>query len=402
MSKYRFETLAVHGHGPDPATGAIVPPVHQAATYVMDDVGVHRGYEYSRTGNPTRSALEGALARLEGGRFGLAFASGMAAIDAVVRLLQPGDHVLAGDDLYGGTHRLFESVWAPYGLEFSYADLTDAANVTRHLRPQTRLVWLETPSNPWLRITDIPAVVEAVRAPRVGGARVLVAVDNTFAGPYLQTPLPLGADLVVHSTTKYLGGHNDVIGGAVVTDDPVLHQRLAFLQNATGAVPGPWDCWLVLRGMKTLAARMRVQEDNALRLAQFLSGHEAVAQVIYPGLPSHPQHRVARRQMRGFGGMISFRVHGGAEAAVAALRRVRLISLAESLGGVASLIEYPAQMSHATTAGTALEVDPLLLRLSVGLEHPDDLIADLAAALTGETTAVDRGRRPVHQTVEEN
>lgn len=372
-----FETRAIHaGQGPDPATGAVVPPIYQTSTYAQAGVGKHLGYEYSRTGNPTRTALETCLASLEQGRFGLAFASGMAACDAVMRLLRPADHVIVGNDVYGGTYRLFEHVGAPFGLTFSYVDTTDLSEVEKQLTPSTRLIWIETPTNPLLRLANIELISVLAHA-----HDILVAVDNTFATPYAQQPLLWGADIVVHSTTKYLGGHSDLVGGAVVVNDARLHQRLAFLQNAAGAVPGPFDCWLTLRGIKTLALRMRAHEANALALAHFLETHPAVEQVIYPGLPSHPQHILAKSQMTCFGGMISFTVHGGEQAARRVVERTRLFTLAESLGGVESLIELPALMTHASTHGSVLAVPPNLIRLSVGIEHVDDLRDDLEQAL---------------------
>ncbi len=377
MEEYRFETRAIHaGQDPDPTTGAVIAPIYQTSTYAQERVGQHRGYEYSRTGNPTRSALETCLASLEEGQHGLAFASGMAAIDTVVRLLQPGDHVIVGNDVYGGTFRLFERTWAEWGLIFSYIDQTDPANVETCFTPATRMVWIETPTNPLLRLADIQTISASAHT---YGA--LVAVDNTFATPFAQRPLSLGADLVIHSTTKYLGGHSDVVGGAVITQDETLHQRLAFLQNAVGAVPGPFDCWLVLRGIKTLALRMQVHEANALALARFLEAHPAVERVIYPGLPSHPQHELAQRQMSNFGGMISFEVRGGEAAARRIIEHTRIFTLAESLGGIESLIELPAAMTHASVKGSPLEVPLNLIRLSVGIEHISDLQADLEQAL---------------------
>lgn len=373
----RFETLSVHaGVEPDPTTGAVMTPIYQTSTYAQTDVAQHRGYEYSRTDNPTRTALQTALAALEHGRYALAFASGMAAIDTLLRLLRPGDHVICGNDVYGGTYRLFDKILTGTGLSFSFVDTADTTAVAAAIRPDTRLVWLETPTNPLLKLTDIPAVAEIAHA---AGARV--AVDNTFASPALQQPLRLGADYVVHSTTKYLGGHSDVVGGAVVLDDTADYERLKFLQNAVGAVPGPMDCFLTLRGIKTLALRMQAHSRNALRVAEYLSDHTAVAVVIYPGLESHPQHALARRQMAAPGGMISFILHGGEAAARAVATRTRLFTLAESLGGVESLIELPAPMTHASVADSPLAVDPGLVRLSVGIEHADDLIADLGQAL---------------------
>jgi cystathionine beta-lyase/cystathionine gamma-synthase len=377
MKDYRFETRAIHaGQDPDPATGAVVAPIYQTATYAQGRVGQPQGYEYSRTGNPTRSALETCFASLEEGQHGLAFASGMAAIDTVVRLLQPGNHVIVGNDVYGGTFRLFERTWAEWGLTFSYIDQTDPANVEASFTPSTRLVWIETPTNPLLRLADIQTIATIAHT---HGA--LVVVDNTFATPFAQRPLALGADLVVHSTTKYLGGHSDVVGGAVVTKDETLHRRLAFLQNAVGAIPGPFDSWLVLRGIKTLALRMQAHEANALALARYLEAHPAVERVIYPGLPSHPQHKLAQRQMSNFGGMISFEVRGGEATARCIVERTRIFTLAESLGGIESLIELPAAMTHASVKGSPLEVPPNLIRLSVGVEHISDLQADLEQAL---------------------
>lgn len=371
------ETLAVHaGVEPDPTTGAVMTPIYQTSTYAQEDVGAHKGYDYSRTDNPTRSALQSALAALEGGRHALAFASGMAAIDTLLRLLRPGDHVLCGDDVYGGTFRLFDRVFSSFGLQFSYVDTTSLDAVAAAIRPETKLIWLETPTNPMLRITDIAAVAGLARE-----AGAWLAVDNTFASPVLQQPLRLGATFVVHSTTKYIGGHSDVVGGAIVLDDEESYERLKFLQNAVGAVPGPMDAFLTLRGIKTLALRMERHCANATRVARFLEDHRAVAQVIYPGLESHPQYELARRQMAGPGGMVSFLLHGGEAAARTLARKTRLFTLAESLGGVESLVELPAPMTHASVAGSPLEVDPGLVRFSVGIEHADDLIADLRQAL---------------------
>ncbi len=375
----KFETQAIHaGQPPDPTTGAVMTPIYQTSTYKQDAVGKHRGYEYSRTGNPTRAALEACLAALEGGEYGLAFASGLAATDAVLRLFAPGDHILAGNDVYGGTFRLFDKEFRRYGLEFTYVDTTDPAQVEAALRPETRLVWLETPTNPLLNVSDIRAIAGIVHAHE---ADVLLAVDNTFATPYLQRPLELGADIVVHSTTKYLGGHSDVVGGALIVRRADLHERLAFLQNAVGAVPGPMDCFLVLRGIKTLPVRMDRHAENATAVAGFLATHSRVERVCYPFHPSHPQAEIARQQMRNGGGMVSFVHKDGAEAARRVAESTRLFTLAESLGGVESLIEVPAAMTHASTADSSLAVDPGLVRLSVGLEHADDLLADLERAL---------------------
>lgn len=375
----KFETACIHaGQQPDPTTGAVMTPVYQTSTYVQEGVGRHRGYEYSRTGNPTRAALESCLATLEGGGFGLAFASGLAATDTVLRLLAPGDHVLAGNDVYGGTYRLFEQVLRSYGLDFSYVDTTDIDKVKAGLQSNTRMIWLETPTNPFLSISDIAAIS------RISGDQrtpPYVVVDNTFATPYLQHPLVLGADIVVHSTTKYLGGHSDVVGGAVVGRDIALRERLAFLQNAVGAVPGPMDCFLVLRGIKTLPVRMERHSENAAAVADFLAGHPSVARLLYPYHPSHPQVELARRQMYSGGGMVSFVLKGGAEEAHRVAESTHLFALAESLGGVESLIEVPAAMTHASTADSPLAIDPGLVRLSVGIEHVDDLLADLEMAL---------------------
>jgi len=374
-----FETLVIHaGQEPDPSTGAIMTPIYQTSTYRQEGVGRHRGYEYSRTGNPTRTALERCLAALDDGSHGLAFASGMAAIDAIVHMLLPGDHVLAVNDLYGGTYRLFEYVYAKLGITFTYSAAENPAEFLANLRPETRLVWLETPSNPLLRLCDIAAISELSKRGRPG---VMVAVDNTFATPYLQRPLQLGADLVHHSTTKYLGGHSDLVGGAVITRDERIAGQLRFLQNSIGAVPGPLDCFLVLRGLKTLSVRMDRHSQNALRIAEHLQEMKVVASVFYPGLPSHPQYELARRQMRQPGGMVSFALHAGAEAAIRFAEATRIFSLAESLGGVESLIEVPAAMTHASTSESPMAVDPGLIRLSVGLESVDDLIADLDQAL---------------------
>ncbi len=374
---WRMDTLAVHaGVEPDPGTGAIMTPIYQTSTFAQAEVGAHKGYEYARTDNPTRTALQKAVATLEGGRFGLAFASGMAAIDTLLRLIKPGEHVLCGNDVYGGTFRLFDKVLATYGLAFSYVEMSDLAAVAGGIRPNTRLVWLETPTNPLLKISDIAAIATLAHA-----QSAWVAVDNTFASPILQQPLSLGADFVIHSTTKYIGGHSDVVGGAIILNDAAAYEQLKFLQNAVGAVPGPQDCFLTLRGLKTLALRMEAHCRNALQVAEFLADHPQVEQVIYPGLESHPQYALAKQQMRGPGGMISFIVRGGEPAARALARATHLFTLAESLGGVESLIELPAPMTHASVANSPLAVPANLVRLSVGIEHAADLVHDLAQAL---------------------
>ncbi len=374
-----IESLAIHaGQKPDPSTGAVMTPIYQTSTFVQAGVGDHQGYEYARTGNPTRAALEACLAELEGAAHGLAFSSGMAAIDTILKLLDPGDHVLASNDVYGGTFRLFDKQYRKYGIDFSYAELTDLEAVKAGLRENTRFVWIETPTNPRLKVVDIAGVA---RIAHEHNPAIRVVVDNTFATPYLHQPLALGADVVMHSTTKYLGGHSDVVGGAIQTSDNALFEKLKFLQNAAGAVPGPMDCFLVLRGLKTLAVRMDRHGENAMAVAQFLADHPKVSDVIYPGLDTHPQHDVAARQMRNFGGMISFTLKGGAEAASKLVASTHLFALAESLGGVESLIELPAGMTHGSTKGSPLEVGPELIRISVGLEHKDDLVADLAQAL---------------------
>lgn len=376
----KFETLAIHaGQDPDPNNGAVMTPVYFTSTYMQDGVGKPRqGYEYSRTMNPTRKALQDCLAALEGGSFGLAFASGLAATDTVLRLLSADAHVLAGNDVYGGTFRLFDKILRRFNLDFTFADTTDPESVAEAMTPSTRLVWLETPTNPYLRITDIRAVAEIVHAHE---NKPFLVVDNTFATPYLQRPLELGADIVVHSMTKYLGGHSDVVGGAVVVKDKDLADKLYFLQNAVGAVPGPMDCFLVLRGLKTLPLRMDRHYENATAIVEFLEKHPKVEKVIYPFHESHPQQKIAKHQMRNGGGMISFIVKGGKEAATRVVEATKIFALAESLGGVESLIEVPAAMTHLSVAGSQLEVDPALVRLSVGIENKDDLIEDISQAL---------------------
>ena len=372
-----FETRAIHaGQDPDPATGAVITPIYQTSTYVQEEVGKNKGYDYARTANPTRGALEEALASLEGAEYGIAYSSGLGATTTIMHLVDPGQHVVLIADVYGGVYRMTSRVYEPKGYRFTYlpADEFDDA-LASHLDAETRLVWVETPSNPLLNVVDIRRAADAAHA-----AGALLVVDNTFASPFLQQPLALGADLVVHSTTKYLGGHSDVIGGAILTGDPALAERLRFLQNSLGAVPGPFDAWLVLRGLKTLAIRMERHCENARAIASFLEGHAAVERVLYPGLESHPGHDLARRQMRDFGGMVSFQVENE-EQALAVAARTKLFQLAESLGGVESLIEHPARMTHASTADAPFASPRNLVRLSVGIENVDDLIADLEAAL---------------------
>ena len=375
---YGFETLAIHaGQDPDPETGAVITPIYQTSTYAQTAVGEHRGYEYSRSGNPTRTALETCLAALERGTRGLAFASGLAAEDTLLRtVLSPGDHVVIPDDAYGGTYRLFARVAEKWGVSFTPAKVSDSDAVRAAVRPETKLVWVETPTNPLLGIADLEAVAGIAHD---GGARLVV--DNTFASPYLQQPLTLGADVVVHSTTKYMGGHSDVVGGALVVRDDTLADELTYHQNAMGAIPGPFDSWLVLRGVKTLAVRMRQHCANAAKVVEMLTEHPAVRTVLWPGLPEHPGHDVAARQMRDYGGMVSFLV-ADEETALKVVARTRVFTLAESLGGVESLIEHPGKMTHASVAGSPLEVDPTLVRLSVGIEDPEDLVEDLRQALS--------------------
>jgi cystathionine beta-lyase/cystathionine gamma-synthase len=374
---HRFETLAIHaGQSPDPSTGAIMTPIYQTSTYVQAAPAQHKGYEYSRTDNPTRKALEDCLAALENAPYGLAFASGMAAIDTIFKLLNSGDHVLSTNDVYGGTYRLADKVWRRYGVEFSWVEMSDLAAVRSAIRPNTKIIWLETPTNPNLKLADIAGIAEIAKQ-----AGCQLVVDNTFASPAIQQPLNLGATMVVHSTTKYLGGHSDVVGGAIMMRDPDLFKQLKYLQNAAGGVPGPMDCFFVLRGVKTLALRMERHSENGLKVAQYLEAHPAIESVIYPGLTSHPQYELAKRQMHGFGGMLSVILKGGAEAGKRFSSCTNLFALAESLGGVESLIEHPYSMTHASTATSEIAVTPGLVRLSVGIEHIDDLIADLAQAL---------------------
>jgi cystathionine gamma-synthase len=372
-----FETRAIHeGLAPDSATGALMTPIYQTSTYVQDAVGVHKGYDYSRGGNPTRTALETCLASLESAGHGFAYSSGMGAVTTLMHLVAPGEHVVSVSDVYGGVYRLFSQVYEPKGYRFTFLSAEEiGSGLADHLDARTRIVWLETPTNPLLNMIDIRAAAETAHA-----AGAIVVVDNTFATPYLQRPLELGADVVVHSTTKYLGGHSDVIGGFVATSDPTIAERLRFLQKSLGAVPGPFDCWLVLRGVKTLAVRMDRHCENARQVAAFLVEHPAVEQVLYPGLAAHPGHEIAARQMNDFSGMISF-LAGSEEEAVAIVSRTKVWKLAESLGGVESLIEHPARMTHASTADAPFAAPRNLVRLSVGLESADDLVADLEQAL---------------------
>ena len=376
-----FETRAIHdGQEPDPATGAVTVPIYQTSTYVQDAVGEHKGYDYARVANPTRTALQLCLASLESAEHGLAFSSGLGAVTTVMHLLSPGDRVVAVNDVYGGVYRMFSQVYEPKGYEFAWVPAADlGAGLADHLDERTRIVWLETPTNPLLNVIDIRAAADAAHA-----AGAMVVVDNTFATPYLQRPLELGADIVLHSTTKYLGGHSDVVGGFAATNDPTVAERLQFLQKSLGAVPGPFDCWLVLRGIKTLAVRMRQHCENAHVIALWLSRHARVEQVLYPGLPTHPGHEIAARQMRDFGGMISFLVESEEEA-VGLVAQTNVFQLAESLGGVESLIEHPARMTHASTADAPFAAPKNLVRLSVGLESAEDLLADLEVALVRST-----------------
>jgi len=376
----KFETKAIHtGQEPDPRTGAVNVPIYQTSTYRQDAIGRHRGYEYSRTGNPTRTALEQAMAALEGGLYGLAFASGVAATDAVVNLLKAGDHIVSGDDIYGGTFRLFERVYKKWGIETTYVDVTDVKAFREAIRENTRLLWIETPTNPLLKLSDIAALSAIAKKKSIP-----LAVDNTFATPFFQRPLHLGADIVVHSTTKYLAGHSDIIGGAVVTSNEKIYNDLKFHQNSAGAVPGPMDCYLALRGIKTLSVRMREHERNAKYLAEYLEHHPKIERIYYPGLQSHPQHDLAAKQMSGFGGMISIEIKGGFPAVELFVSKLKLFLLAESLGGVESLVAYPPTMTHGSFSAQEREkrgIKNNLLRLSVGIEHPEDLREDLEQAL---------------------
>ena len=376
----KFSTKAIHaGQDPDPTTGAIITPIFQTSTYVQEGLNKHKGFEYARTQNPTRSALEECLAALEGGKYALSFGSGLAAEGNIMNLLSAGDHVICGDDVYGGTYRLFEKVWKRYGLTFTFVDASDVAKVKAAIKPETKMIWVETPTNPLLRLCDLKAIATLAKE-----HKLISIVDNTFASPYLQNPLKLGADVVVHSVTKYLGGHSDVVGGAVITSDDKLYETLKFHQNAVGAVPGPFDCWLVLRGLKTLAVRMEAHQKNAMAVAKYLEKHPAIEKVMYPGLESHPQHKLAKEQMNGFGGMVSFVLKGGLESARQFLGTTKLFALAESLGGVESLVCHPVSMTHGSIPKEerdARGVVDALVRLSVGIEDVDDLIQDLEAGL---------------------
>jgi len=376
----KFSTKAIHvGQEPDPTTGAVMTPIYQTATYAQTGMSEHKGYEYARTGNPTRTALEACIAALENGSYGLAFASGLAAEQAVLSLLSTGDHIVSSDDLYGGTYRLFERVMRRYNVETSYVRTNAIADYEKVIRPNTKLLWLETPTNPLLRLVDIRAIADIAHR-----HNVRLVVDNTFASPYFQRPLDLGADIVVHSTTKYINGHSDVIGGMLVMKDEELSQNLEFYQNAAGAVPGPFDAWLTLRGVKTLAVRMRQHAENAYTIARFLSEHPRVEKVYYPGLPSHPDHELAKRQMSGFGGMVSFQFKGTLAEVDEVVRRFKVFTFAESLGGIESLVCHPASMTHGAIPASVREASGLtdtLLRLSVGIEDSEDLLADLNQAL---------------------
>lgn len=377
----KFSTKAIHeGQEPDPTTGSVTMPIYQTSTYVQDELGKHKGYEYARTQNPTRGALEKCLASLENGKHGLAFASGLAATNTVMNLLSQGDHVVVGDDVYGGTYRIFEKVYTRYGVQFTFIDARDPSNLEKAIRPETKLLWLETPTNPLLRLVDVAVLTQMARS-----KQILSVVDNTFASPYLQRPLDLGADIVLHSTTKYLGGHSDVVGGAIITSLDDVYETLKYHQNAVGAVPGPFDAWLVMRGLKTLKVRMEEHQKNAAAIALHLEKHPAIEHVYYPGLASHPQHELAKKQMSGFGGMVSIVVRGGLENARKVLNNTKLFALAESLGGVESLIGHPASMTHFSIPKEIREERGIvdgLVRLSVGIEDLDDLIADLDHALS--------------------
>ena len=377
----KFETKAIHvGQAPDPATGATITPIYQTSTYTHDGLGKHKGYDYSRADNPTRFALETALASLENGKYGLCFSSGLAASSSVLNLLKAGDEVVTGDDLYGGTVRLFNKVYSNFNIKFTYVEATNPKKFEEAITPKTKLIWVETPTNPLLKLADIKEISKIAKA-----KKIILAVDNTFLSPYFQRPLDLGADIVVHSTTKYLAGHSDVVGGAAITSDKNLFENLKFIQKSVGAIPGPFDSWLVLRGIKTLAIRMKKHEENALKIADFLSNHPKIKKVNYPGLKSHPQHELAKKQTSGFGGMISFEVNGGMDLVKKVVESTKIFALAESLGGVESLIGHPVTMTHAEVPEEhkkKLGLSESLIRISVGIEDVDDLIEDLKKALS--------------------
>ena len=376
----KFATRAIHaGQEPDPTTGAINVPIYQTSTYVQEEIGKHKGYEYARTGNPTRTALEACLASLEGANHGLCFGSGLGASMNIMHLLSAGDHVVVGDDVYGGTFRLFDKVLSRFGVTFSWVDARDVKNIEKAIKPETKMIWLETPTNPLLQIIDIKAITDLAKSKKIA-----TVVDNTFASPYLQNPLALGADIVVHSATKYLGGHSDVVGGAILTSDEEMYERLKFHQNAVGSVPGPMDCFLILRGVKTLAVRMEAHQQNAMAIAKFLENKPQIERIIYPGLAAHPQHDLAKKQMNGFGAMVSIVVKGGLENANKFASSTKLFALAESLGGVESLICHPVSMTHGSIPKEVREARGIvdgLVRLSVGIEDTDDLLADVEQAL---------------------
>ncbi len=381
QNSFGFGTKAIHaGQDPDPRTGAVMVPIYQTSTFAQESPGKHTGYEYARTDNPTRTAYQACVAALENGKHALAFSSGLATIDTLLHTLKSGDHVICSDDVYGGTFRLFDKVLRRFGIDFTFMDLGDVAGVKAAFRPETKMLWIESPTNPMLKIFDIAALARAARE-----HGILSIVDNTFMSPYFQRPLDLGADAVIHSVTKYMNGHSDVVGGVFVTNSDALYREMKFLQNAVGAIPGPQDCFLVMRGLKTLHVRMRQHEKNAIEIARFLSSHPKVSKVIYPGLESHPQHALARTQMHGFGGMISFEVRGGLADATRVLEKTNLFTLAESLGGVESLIEHPAIMTHASIPAETrkeLGISDTLIRISVGIEDATDLISDLETALS--------------------
>ncbi len=376
----KFDTLAVHaGITPDPSTGAILPPIFQTATYVLDEVGVGKGYDYTRASNPTRAVLEANIAALEGGKHGIAYASGMSAVDAVMKFFNPGDHIVCSDDVYGGVSRLYNDVLSRYGLEFTYVDTSFPDRVEKAIQKNTKMIWVETPTNPLLKVTDLSAISKIAKA-----NKILFGIDNTFATPYLLRPLEFGADIVLHSTTKYISGHNQIIGGMVVVNDDKMHAQLKLIQKSLGAVPSPFDCWLILLGVKTLAIRMERHCANAMKVANYLEQHEKVKRVMYPGLKSHPQHEIAKAQMKGFSGMITFELKGTIESGIRLMNNVKLCALAESLGAVESMITHPASMTHASVPKDVREARGLtdgIVRLSVGIEDPDDIIADLEQAL---------------------